>query len=212
MYDCKTCFTRDVDDFFPTNKSSCKKCISSRNKIKRKTVKASDRDVKEYCLRTGTDFDKICQESENKRSKTTIVSSLTPQSLTPPSLTPSQSIAPENQILQKTIIELSNKINYNNEIMMSRTEYNETGVMEIRRRQEEILADQYRTEDKYKNLESNYKKLEEKYKDLEDKIKIMEQLVVKTAQTLNDNYYTKEKVVEKINNAKSIHNFSQNKM
>ncbi len=75
---------------------------------------------------------------------------------------------------------------------MGRTEYNETGNMEVRRRQQEILADQERANEKYEELETKYKALQAKHDELE-------RLVIATVTALKDNYYNKAAVVEKIN-------------
>lgn len=176
---CKTCKDTKPINFFRGNKSTCKKCISCQNKIKRKTVRPDDENVRSYCQLTGLNFDEICQDC-NK----TITKVSTP--------------IPIQSSVVRSDRDYDNKLKELNDTMMGRTEFNEMGVMEVRRRLDEILADQERSNDNYEQLETKYEQLEKKYNKLEEKFKEMEQVVIRTAHSLNDNYYNKEKVVEKI--------------
>ena len=209
-YNCKYCKDEDENSFFSTNKSVCKKCISCRNKVRRKTVKSDDNESREFCINANIDFDTICRESEEKRLKGRKSTSSTPPNnspisstllstpLTQPTIT-SPIQTKQIETLEQTVTKLTTELKYLNDIMISRTEFNETGNMEVRRRQDEILADQDRAKEKYEELETNYKNLETKYNTLQSKHDILEALVIKTVATLRDNYYNKEAVAEKIN-------------
>lgn len=184
MYNCKVCSTKDTDNFYPTNKSVCKNCILCRNKIKRKTVKTSDRDVREYCIRSGIDFDQVCQDSENKKVRL----STTPTQLSSSPLLPTehpeiQQLQEKIQHLEQTITELTDKINYTNEIMISRTEYNEMGIQEIRRKEEE----------RFQNQEMRHNKL------MKELNSIKEYFI--------DNFYSKDDIINLLN--QGFANFAQ---
>ena len=70
MYRCKICKDIDHNNFFDSNKSSCKNCISCRDKVKRRTVKPEDLNVMKFCKNSGMDFQQICIESgENDKTK-----------------------------------------------------------------------------------------------------------------------------------------------
>jgi hypothetical protein len=176
MYNCKVCSVKEADNFFPTNKSTCKNCISARNKIKRKTVKPFDTDVKEFCLKSGLDFEQICQESEHKIVKNP---TLTLLPLTPNNSSELQQLQEKIIILERTIIELTDKINYTNELLISRTEYSDMAIEEIRRREEERYQDQ---------------KMEQ--------IKLAKELEI-----IKVNYYSKDRIIQIINEGFS--NFAQ---
>ena len=69
-YKCRYCNdigNEKTDNFYPNNKSVCKKCISIKKKVKSRTVRPADEDARIFCRQAGEDFDKISRESEMKR-------------------------------------------------------------------------------------------------------------------------------------------------
>ena len=203
-YTCKYCKDEDENSFFSTNKSVCKKCISCRNKVKRKTVKSDDDESREFCRNANIDFDTICRESEDKRLKGRKSTSSTPPNVSPisstllstpltqPTIITSSIPTKQIETLEQTVTKLTTELKYLNDIMISRTEFNETGNMEVRRRQDEILADQDRAKEKYEELETKYNTLIEKHAELE-------RLGIATVTALQEKYYNRAEVVEKIN-------------
>lgn len=172
MYHCKVCSNKEACNFFPSNKSVCKNCISCRNKIKRKTVRSSDHDVKEYCIRSGLNFDLMCQYSENKKIKN--ISPLTTPVITS-NIPEIQQLHEKIVSLENTIVELNNKIKYTEEIMISRTEYSDMGIDEIRRKEEE----------RFQNQELKYNKL---LKEMD----LFKEFVIQ-------NYYNKDGIISILN-------------
>ena len=170
---CKTCKDQDEDNFFRGNKSICKKCISCRDKVRRKTVKPEDTEVSIFCKNAGLDFSKICQESKVYKQE--------PSPVNTPSLIPITNNLNPTIITELTshIKELESttngKLKEAEEIMMGRTEFNEMGVQEVRRSLEE----------RYQNQKRKYEQLEEKYNQLLTHV--------------NDNYYPKERIIQMLN-------------
>ena len=157
----------------------CKKCISCRNKIKRKTVKHDDQETKDFCINSGIDFDIICHESEEKKlkgRKSTSNTSISLDLLTSSPILPTNLISNEQiETLEQTTTKLTTDIKYLNDIMISRTEFNEMGVQEVRRG------------------------LEEKYQDQKGKYNLLLDEMEEFKTLVNNEYYSKDQTIQMLN-------------
>ncbi len=221
-YSCKYCKNTDEKSFFENNRSSCKKCISCRNKIKRKTVKPNDDDCKIFCLKTGLDFNKLCQESEEKKltvklnDPTPTIKPISLPSTSIKPISPTLSIQPTEIDSLKTITELTAQVKYLEEILLSNIDFNERGFRDLTMKNEEDDANK---RIKHRELEAKFQKIEEeqkgKYKLLEEKYnqilthvndnsnknKELETETENLKTYINVEFYTKQRLSEKVNGA-----------
>ena len=65
-YKCNFCKETDDNKFYSHNKSTCKKCDTSRSKVRKLKVRSDDEEVKNYCSYVNLDFEQLCRDSEDK--------------------------------------------------------------------------------------------------------------------------------------------------